>query len=38
MKCSQYGHPMKTARENYLYRESGPPNITQVGIELMVRG
>ena len=34
MKCSQCGHSMKTARENYLYRESGLPNVTLVGIEV----
>src|SRR5437867_5472633 len=34
MKCSQCDHSMKTARENYLYRESGLPNITLVGIEV----
>ena len=34
MKCSQCGHAMKTARENYLYRESGLTNVTLVGIEV----
>jgi len=34
MKCSQCGHAMKTACENYLYRESGLPNVTLVGIEV----
>jgi len=34
MKCPQCGHTMKTARENYLYRESGLPNVTLVGIEV----
>ncbi len=34
MKCPQCGHTMRTARENYLYRESGLPNVTLVGIEV----
>jgi putative transcriptional regulator len=34
MKCSQCGHSMKSARENYLYRESGLPNVTLVGVEV----
>ncbi len=34
MKRPQCGHTMKTARENYLYRESGLPNVTLVGIEV----
>lgn len=34
MKCPQCGHPMKTARENYLYKESGLPSVTLVGIEV----
>lgn len=34
MKCPQCGHGMKTGRENYLYRESGLPNVTLVGIEV----
>lgn len=34
MKCSQCGHTMRTARENYLYKESGLPNVTLVGIEV----
>ena len=34
MKCPQCGHQMKTARENYLYKESGLPNVTLVGIEV----
>ena len=34
MKCAQCGHTMKTARENYLYRESGLPNVTLLGIEV----
>lgn len=34
MKCPQCGHQMKTARENYLYKECGLPNVTLVGIEV----
>ena len=34
MKCPQCGHPMNTGRENYLYKESGLPNVTLVGIEV----
>jgi putative zinc finger/helix-turn-helix YgiT family protein len=34
MKCPQCGHQMKTARENYLYKESGLPRVTLVGIEV----
>ena len=34
MKCSQCGHVVKTARENYLYRECGLSNVTLVGIEV----
>src|SRR5437867_9817768 len=34
MKCHQCGHQMKTARENYLYKESGLPNVTLMGIEV----
>jgi putative zinc finger/helix-turn-helix YgiT family protein len=34
MKCPQCGHQMKTARENYMYKESGLPNVTLVGIEV----
>ena len=34
MNCPQCGHAMKTARENYLYKESGLPNVTLVGIEV----
>ena len=34
MKCPQCRHPMKIARENYLYTESGLPNVTLVGIEV----
>lgn len=34
MKCSQCGHPMKPARENYLYKESGLANVTLVGVEV----
>lgn len=34
VKCPQCDHPMKTARENYLYKESGLPNVTLVGIEV----
>jgi putative transcriptional regulator len=34
MKCPQCGHRMKTGRENYLYKESGLPNVTLVGIEV----
>ena len=34
MTCPQCGHQMKTARENYLYKESGLPNVTLMGIEV----
>jgi len=34
MKCSQCGHAVKTARENYLYRECGLSNVSLVGIEV----
>ena len=34
MKCPQCGHQMKTARENYLYKESGLPNVTLMAIEV----
>jgi len=34
MKCLQCGQRMKSGRENYLYRESGLPNVTLVGIEV----
>ena len=34
MKCPRCGHQMKTARENYLYRECGLANVTLVGIEV----
>jgi putative transcriptional regulator len=34
MKCPQCGHAMKTVRENYLYKESGLPNVTLMGIEV----
>jgi putative transcriptional regulator len=34
MKCARCGKPMKTARENYLYRESGLTNVTLVGVEV----
>ena len=34
MKCPQCGHQMKTARENYLYRECGLANVTLVDIEV----
>ena len=34
MNCLQCGQRMKSGRENYLYKESGLPNITLVGIEV----
>jgi putative zinc finger/helix-turn-helix YgiT family protein len=34
MKCLQCGQRMKSGRENYLYRESGLPYVTLVGIEV----
>ena len=34
MKCGRCGGPMKTATENYLYRECGLTTVTLVGIEV----
>jgi putative zinc finger/helix-turn-helix YgiT family protein len=34
MKCPQCGHQMRTALENYLYKECGLPNVTLVEIEV----
>jgi putative zinc finger/helix-turn-helix YgiT family protein len=34
MKCARCGRPMRTARENYLYRECGLSTVTLVGIEV----
>jgi putative zinc finger/helix-turn-helix YgiT family protein len=34
VKCPQCGNLMKNARENYLYRECGLPNVTLADIEV----
>jgi len=34
MNCARCGRPMRTGRENYLYRECGLTTVTLVGIEV----
>lgn len=34
MKCIECGNPMRTKRENYLYRTCGLPNVTLCGVDV----